>query len=642
MPVTPTYPGVYLEEIPSGVRTITGVSTSVTAFVGFFHRGPIDTAVRVSNFGEFEREFGGLHPLDETGYAIQQFFLNGGATAWVVRVASSVDAPVAAEVTLKDAGEGDVLLASAGRQIRGVSVADPGTWGNALHIDVDYSTRDPAGTSLFNLTVSEIQMVDGRRVVLRSEVFANCSTDSASSDFAVSKVNDASKLIQLIALVDEFGRPAQTGTTGVAPADPTAAITEAAVTVITPSGEREVPLADLADLTFADDGSQIRGALEQAMRAVGREESDPYLSGARVSLQGQVLRVVAGGETSAEFPAATLRFTGSGSDQLNLNHETDGVTTNVQQHRLGGADTDGGLPDGAALTGSFDARTGMYALSLVDLFNILVLPGTAQLDDISAGAVYAEAQAFCEAERAFLIVDPHPSRTEVQEVIDWVDDRNIRHRNAAVYFPRIRIPDPLNDNRLRGVGPSGTMAGIYARTDGQRGVWKAPAGLEAGLRNVQDLEVVLNDADNGVLNPFAVNALRRFPVYGRVVWGARTLAGADVLASEWKYVPVRRFGLFLQESLYRGLQWVVFEPNDEPLWAQIRLNVGAFLHNLFRLGAFQGASPRDAYFVKCDAETTTQNDIDLGIVNIIVGFAPLKPAEFVIIKIQQIAGQIQT
>ena len=125
-------------------------------------------------------------------------------------------------------------------------------------------------------------------------------------------------------------------------------------------------------------------------------------------------------------------------------------------------------------------------------------------------------------------------------------------------------------------------------------------------------------------------------------WGARTLNGADVEASEWKYIPVRRFALFLEESLYRGTKWVVFEPNDEPLWSQIRLNVGAFMQSLFRQGAFQGLTPKDAYFVKCDGETTTQNDINNGIVNIVVGFAPLKPAEFVIIQIQQIAGQIQT
>ena len=148
--------------------------------------------------------------------------------------------------------------------------------------------------------------------------------------------------------------------------------------------------------------------------------------------------------------------------------------------------------------------------------------------------------------------------------------------------------------------------------------------------------------ENGRLNPRGINCLRAFPVHGRVVWGSRTVRGADVLASEWKYVPVRRTALYIEESLYRGTQWVVFEPNDEPLWAQIRLNVGAFMQSLFRQGAFQGASPREAYFVKCDKETTTQNDIDRGIVNIVVGFAPLKPAEFVVLKIQQLAGQLET
>ena len=123
--------------------------------------------------------------------------------------------------------------------------------------------------------------------------------------------------------------------------------------------------------------------------------------------------------------------------------------------------------------------------------------------------------------------------------------------------------------------------------------------------------------------------------------GARSNDGDDDFASEYKYIPVRRLALFIEESLFRGLKWVVFEPNDEPLWAQIRLNVGAFMHNLFRQGAFQGVTRKEAYFVKCDSETTTQNDRNLGIVNIIVGFAPLKPAEFVILSLQQMAGQIE-
>ena len=181
-----------------------------------------------------------------------------------------------------------------------------------------------------------------------------------------------------------------------------------------------------------------------------------------------------------------------------------------------------------------------------------------------------------------------------------------------------------------------------ARTDAQRGVWKAPAGLDATLGGVRDLTVKLTDGENGVLNPLGVNCLRLKPAAGPIVWGARTLEGNDQLASEWKYIPAPPPGPLFGGKLYRGSQWVVFEPNDEPLWSQIRLNIGSFLHNLFRQGAFAGQSPREAYFVRCDKETTTQNDIDRGIVNIIVGFAPLKPAEFVIIKIQQMAGQIQT
>jgi phage tail sheath protein FI len=214
-------------------------------------------------------------------------------------------------------------------------------------------------------------------------------------------------------------------------------------------------------------------------------------------------------------------------------------------------------------------------------------------------------------------------------------------RNAVMYFPRLRMADPLSENRLADFAPCGAMAGIMARTDAQRGVWKAPAGLDASFAGVPEFTYKLTDGENGRLNQLGLNCLRSFPVTGNVVWGARTLAGADRLASEWKYLPVRRTALFIEESLYRGTQWVVFEPNDEPLWAQIRLNIGAFMQNLFRQGAFQGRSPREAYFVKCDRETTTQNDINLGIVNILVGFAPLKPAEFVVITIQQMAGEIE-
>jgi hypothetical protein len=302
------------------------------------------------------------------------------------------------------------------------------------------------------------------------------------------------------------------------------------------------------------------------------------------------------------------------------------------------------------LSGNPALKTGMFALVDVDIFNILCIPATTRFPagtDTSAFQVATNAISLCQSRRAFYILDPPQGSGPVGAndtptgIAAWLDaNASLRSRNAALYVPRVDIPDPLNGFRLRPAAVSGTIAGIYARTDATRGVFKAPAGTDASLSGVQQLEYNLTDGENGVLNPLGINALRTFPVFGPVCWGARTLFGADQLADDYKYVPVRRFTLFLEESLFRGTQWVVFEPNDDALWAQIRLNLGSFMQDLFRQGAFQGTTPQQAFFVKCDGETTTQTDINNGIVNIVVGFAPLKPAEFVIIQIQQMAGQV--
>jgi phage tail sheath protein FI len=299
--------------------------------------------------------------------------------------------------------------------------------------------------------------------------------------------------------------------------------------------------------------------------------------------------------------------------------------------------------------GDENKKTGMQALAKADLFNLLCIPPDTRGGDTGPG-VYRGAMTFCAKRRALLIVDSPGAWSANKDTAAAAAKAGLptlaltgeAARNAALYFPRVLESDPLRDDQTDVFVPCGIIAGVMARTDTTRGVWKAPAGLDASLNGIQGLAANLNDGENGLLNPIGINCLRSFPVSGRVVWGARTLRGADQLADEYKYVPVRRLALFLEESLYRGTQWVVFEPNDEPLWAQIRLNIGAFMHNLFRQGAFQGKTPREAYFVKCDSETTTQNDINLGVVNIVVGFAPLKPAEFVVIKIQQIAGEIAT
>ena len=317
---------------------------------------------------------------------------------------------------------------------------------------------------------------------------------------------------------------------------------------------------------------------------------------------------------------------------------------------MGTVTDDGAAITDAELVGARPARTGIFALETAELFNMLVIPPPERDVDV-ANSTWATAAGYGRERRAVVLIDAPAAwtanpATAIADAVFGVNGLrtmvgNDNASNAAIYYPRLSMPDPLSENRPAEFAPGGAVAGIIARTDVQRGVWKAPAGLEASFSGVQAFTYTMTDGQNGQLNPLGVNCLRTFPVTGNLVWGARTLAGADQLTSEWKYLPVRRLALYIEESLFSGTQWVVFEPNDEPLWAQIRLNVGAFMQSLFRQGAFQGATPSAAYFVKCDKETTTRNDIDLGIVNIVVGFAPLKPAEFVVIKIQQIAGQAE-
>ena len=301
----------------------------------------------------------------------------------------------------------------------------------------------------------------------------------------------------------------------------------------------------------------------------------------------------------------------------------------------------GGTPGDDGLAPGVDEYDDAYVTidREVDLFNLMILPRATGQDDDAMAELYGSASVFCQERRAFLIVDPRSDWITVDDVDEEIADVRIgvATDHAAIYWPRLAISEA---GVIRHIDPSGSIAGLMARIDSSRGVWKAPAGTEATIRGVRGVQHSMSDGENGLINPQAVNALRVFPA-GVVCWGARTMVGFNNSGNDdYKYVPVRRLALFMEESLYRGLQFAVFEPNDEPLWAQIRLAAGAFMNNLFRQGAFQGQKASDAYFVKVDAETTTQNDINLGIVNVVIGFAPLKPAEFVIITIQQRAGQV--
>ena len=493
MPVVLTYPGVYIEEVPSGVRTITGVATSIALFLGWAARGPIDGALRLTSFADFERTYGGLDSRSLLGYAVRHFFENGGADAYVLRIADD-------DATTATCSIGDL----------DISASSPGDW------PVDYQVR------------------------------------------LTQRADDATRF-----RLDVLHVPSN-------------------------------------------------GAVVESFENLSMSEAD-----------GRFVEAMVNGRSAFMVVDATSETT-PGNATVDLDNDTPGSVGTV----FG--------PDDADFRTAVLASFGLGTITdRIDLFNLVCVPGLVDRPTLQT------LQGHCRTRRAFLIVDAPDNETVATMPAALTNLTGSDAPNSALYFPWVRAPDPLQGGALRAFPPCGYVAGVYARTDSSRGVWKAPAGSDASITGASGLLIAMSDPENGQLNPRAINCLRTLPVYGNVVWGARTLHGDDDRGSEWKYIPVRRTALFIEESLYRGTKWVVFEPNDEPLWAQIRLNVGAFMQNLFRQGAFQGRTPREAYFVKCDRETTTQNDINLGIVNIHVGFAPLKPAEFVVLRIQQIAGQIE-
>jgi phage tail sheath protein FI len=535
MAISPTYPGVYIQEKSSGVRTIMGVPTSVTAFIGRASRGPTDAdgPVTINNYGDYQRIFGRLSLDSPMSFAVRDFYDNGGGTAVIVRLFRS-------DPLKPDKAK---ILVPIGFTLE---AAYPGSWGNALRARVDTNVSDVvakryklAVADLFNLTL--------------------CDTE--------------------------------TGTTEV-----------------------------FRNLTIKESPTKADRVLKN---------------------QSELARVAAGG---LMMPNAHAAAPAAGKTLWNDDNCSTGVA--AADNACDGLDI-----NEASFTGGTNKadKRGLYTLDSdkVDIFNLLCIPPFYLGDggDITKKLV-SDAADYCESRRAMLIVDPPADWTTKAKAAaarsDLATAVGTTSSYAALFFPRLRKPNPLRDGQVEEFVPCGAVAGIFCRTDRERGVWKAPAGLAATIKGIAGFSVPLIDAENGELNPGGINCLRMRPGAGPVIWGARTLEGDDRLASDWKYIPVRRTALYIEESLYRSTQWVVFEPNDEPLWSQIRMNIGAFMHDLFLQGAFKGTKARDAYYVKCGSDTTTQNDINKGIVNIEVGFAPLKPAEFVIITIQQMAGQIQT
>jgi len=510
------HPGVYVEEVPSGARSIEGASTSTAIFVGETERGPLEPTL-ITNRTEFERLFGGhvrqAQPSSvpaaatdtlELVYAIDAFFQNGGRSAYILR--ATEDGMETATRTLGNAT---------------VRASSPGAWANDS-LSVIFAPSTDGDVKRFRLIIFHQPI--GAPAPRMVENWDRLSTDKADE-------NHAPTVLKRSLYVSW------------APGAP----------VVRP---------DALDVT-----------------SVNVSEADLVALAARTRLAGGV-----GG--LADVPAAQY----------------------------------------AKLLRRLDAVTDA---------SLLVLPGKTG-DHVNAGLAYVETRPLRDL---FYIVDL-PRQTAVDATAAaqatrtfFQDKLTAKTDLAAVYWPWVEVPDPVGvgQDPTVFIAPSGHIAGLYARTDARRGVWKAPAGVEATLLGVRSLEYKVLDTHQDDLNPLGINALRLVPAAGVVSWGARTMRPG----SEWRYVSVRRTAIFLRKSIFEGIQWAVFEPNDEPLWASLRLNVEAFMELQFRQGAFAGRSSREAYFVKCDTETTTEADKAAGIVNLWVGFAPLRPAEFVVVKLSQ-------
>jgi phage tail sheath protein FI len=806
MPVQVSFPGVYIQEVPSGVHTITGVSTSIAAFIGRASKGKMNKATRILSLADYVRSFGAPHPMSDLANSVKLFFANGGTDCYVIRIANG-GAP--ASVTLNTMGGTAALVVTAKAE---------GRWGDTVRMEVDYNTQNPDET--FNLRI----IYEENGVAITTESFANLSMNPGSPRFAPAFVTQSSELVN-IAVVGALGinnlansfagfslgrrtlnslgatlidvnqlfinlanaplatrksrfeisvngssfqpvdlnpwAPAgaseaqiiaalesaiNTALLGLSPAPTVSVLIASAganigrlLRITAANGDQSsvrvrsaaandlaaalmlgvdqggveptrysnfrpaptatfLPLGALAtpgDLTNLNnisefeqddlnnmiiDGATIPFAAATSLQTTANPTDRWFLSrpvvgspndnndGVREKLKiiASAINNTAGLPYRAEvwgYHLAIIARSGP-FNQLPTLNTTPVVTQlltpltgarNGRQYTLGAAGggsfstagaggSDGNAPSVGDYLGDPVTQKGFHALDPVDLFNLMIIPADGEVSEPDYLNVIGPASNYCAERRSFLLVDGPPSwtvnsRPKVVEDTTKVDNdvrKKVVKINSAVFYPRLIFND-LGINKP--IGPSGAIAGLMARIDSSRGVWKAPAGTEADLRNINGLEVNLTDLENGVLNKLGVNCERIF-TSGIVNWGARTLDGADDFGSEWKYIPIRRTALFLEESLFRGTKWVVFEPNDEPLYAKIRLNLNAFMMSLFRQGAFQGSTPDKAFFVKCDGETTTQNDRNLGIVNIEVGFAPLKPAEFVIIKIQQIAGDL--
>ncbi|HEX8353320.1 MAG TPA: phage tail sheath subtilisin-like domain-containing protein [Pyrinomonadaceae bacterium] len=624
------HPGVYVQEVSSGVRPIEGASTSTAAFIGPAEKGPLDRAHMVTSFTEFQAVYGGFLKDGWLAQSALQFFNNGGRRLYIARIARNA---ATASVTLLNRQNVPVATLT-------VTATSAGRWGNTLAVDVADATQD-AGDE-FRLTVKQ-EVSTNPLVTTTLETFDNLSLQPDAVNYVEKVVNAGSQYVRVSVDGGVVSTAAGTSVSGGSPAVVLPPANRSLLININGDGPQLITLANPVTT-----GPEIAAAITTAVSALMplRGSTDPLaFDNFSAGFAGGLYTLTSGAAGRGSSVEVTDAPAGNAAALLKLGKTRGNEQTGAAPLRPAVAsnvfvgDAAVAPPVSAVTAGSdgvtpqeVDYQNGFRLLDPLMDVNIIAVPGVGSKSMVDYGANYCDRRGDC-----FFIGDMGATDDTKEEAQGFVTGLTVKSSYAAVYTPWLKATDPSGaSTEPILLPPSGYMAGLYARTDARRGVWKAPAGTEANVGGALGLMREISDAEQDTLNPVGANVIRAFPAAGIVAWGARTLATQS--NPEYRYIPVRRTAIFLEQSIYRGIQWAVFEPNDETLWSSLRLNVGAFMMLQFQAGAFQGRSASDAFFVRCDSKTTTQADVDAGRVNIHVGFAPLKPAEFVVLRLSQKAG----
>ncbi len=539
-------PGVYVEEVDRGSRPIEGVQTNISGFVGFTETirngAEIGKPMLVTSWNQYQEYFArensdGFTDFDAyLPFAVNGWFLNGGARCWVVSIGTQLPKPAqetsqpgpeAMALTVKTSGKRESLqFALKPEEAENGSINVEIVPGEPKSIPEDPNSPAPVPAEFFTVVVKR----DGEELERHEHLTMNRDVQPEVGDYVVTKL-------------------------------------------------QESPFVTVTDLTQ-------RGLPLARRPADGQFEVSP----------------------PPVLPT-----------QENLTRYVQGIR---------------------------DDRSGIQGLFEIDEITIVACPDLMRayqanlLNEDQLHGIMELMISLCEnaapnPPNRMVVLDTPPDRVKPQHVVNWLDEFNRRSMFAALYYPWIKVPNPRKAGKPILVPPCGHMMGVWSRTDETRGVYKAPANETP--RGVIGLAYDCNFREQELLNPKGINCIRTFPNRGIKIWGARTLVEPE--KTEWRYISVRRLMSYIEKSIELGTQWVVFEPNDQDLWARVRRTVSNFLERLWREGALFGASPEQAFYVKCDETLNTPDTMILGRLYIEVGVCPVRPAEFVVFRISQWNGQ---